>query len=126
MAYSLQALSLEKWAPGDATTDGSAGWTTVRTGGATNSDGKPQLSVAFQAGKEDPDIGYSEQNKMFVNAVTPFDYTADRSKTWQDWFINANSYFPCPLAIPELSARFTDPIGTHTRRPSISRTLRSR
>jgi len=117
VGYELNALALQKWAPGAASTDGSPAWVTIREGGG--SDDGARLSVAWLPGENDPDANYSEQNKMFVNAVTPFDYTAERSETWQDWFASTHPGFPCPLAVPELSARFTDPTGTHEPNPVV-------
>lgn len=123
VGYGLKALALQKWAPGGESTDGSAAWTTVLEGGAKNADGTPQLSVVWQPASVDPSSGQSQQNKMLVNAVTPFDYTAERSKSWQEWFTSANAEFPCPLAMPELSARFTDPVGTSIPSKSVDFTV---
>lgn len=113
VAYSLENLDLQKWSPTDpaTTATGEPKWVTVRKGITT--DGTSQLAATWQPGADKPDENYSEQNKLFVNAVTPFDYTAERSKAWQDWFLSTHPGFPCPLAVPELSGRFTQEIGTN-------------
>lgn len=114
--YELVALELQKWAPGDSSTDGAARWVKVREGGESVATQR-KLFGAFQAGSTERDAGHSEQNKLFVNALTPFDYTAERSRAWQEAFLASQPGFPCPLAVPELSARFTQPIGTSLLAP---------
>jgi len=109
--YALTGIELQKWMPGPEASDGAFVWATILTGGDSAPEGQ-SLSAAWQPGNEDPAIGHSEQHKLLINAVTPFDYTSGRSQSWQDRFVATHGQYPCPLIQPELSARFTDTIGT--------------
>ena len=115
-AYTLLALDLQKWAPGNDSSDGALNWVTIRQGGATPDD-EARLVAAWLPGATNPNEGNGQQHKLFVNAQTPFDYLAERSQSWLDWFTEAHPSYPCPLSEPALSARFTQPINTGLDNP---------
>jgi hypothetical protein len=115
-AYTLLTLDLQKWAPGDESTDGAATWVTIRQGGATPDD-QARLVATWLPAAANPGEGNGEQHKLLVNAQTPFDYLAERSQSWLDWFTETHPNYPCPLSEPGLSARFTQPIQTGLAKP---------
>jgi hypothetical protein len=113
MQFDLVSIALQRWAPTPAASPAGFGWTTIESAGPDNTTtSADRLIGAWQPGTENPDLANSQQNKLLVNAVTPFDYTVDRSQSWTTWFTGAHPGYPCPLIDPRLSARFTQPIGT--------------
>jgi hypothetical protein len=116
VGYTLDGIELQKWAPGGEGTDGAPRWTTVLQGGP-GPDESERLIGEWVPGHEDPNQGHSEQHKLLLNAVTPFDYTASRSSTWEQAFLSTHPGYPCPLVVPELSARFGQEFGTFLDAP---------
>jgi len=111
VGYKLVSVELQKWAPGDTAGSGALGWVTIRSGGVGSEDGR-KLVGTWGLGVEDPLAGRSERHKLFINSTNPFDYTAGRSTSWEDWFVGANPDFACPLPQPSEVARFNQPLGT--------------
>ncbi|MFL5306709.1 MAG: DUF6603 domain-containing protein [Polyangia bacterium] len=113
VGYALVSVDLQKWAPAPESQPAGFRWTTIQTAGPGNTGTSPDRLVgAWVPGTEDPAQGNSQQNKLVLNATTPFDYAADRSQSWVTSFVGANAGYPCPLIDPRLSARFTQDLGT--------------
>jgi hypothetical protein len=113
--YTLRSIELQKWAPLPA---GGFGWTTVSHAGDAGSDDTVKLLGSWHPA-EDPQAGASEQNKLLLNSTTPFDYTSQRSRQWQDWFTTNHPDFPCPPFDPneKVVAVFEADVTTHFASP---------
>jgi hypothetical protein len=115
--YQLSSVTLEKLAPAPATADPSdlnPRWVQVSAAhGPNDLPGVPQLFGAWAPAPpnaSEPTVN-SEQLKLLVNAKTPFDYTAQQLRVYDDWFDPNNPGYPCqPLGDPnqKFCANFVD------------------